>query len=1075
MKKIKFLKKIILSLFLITLYPLHSEGIDFSKEDTFTINYENVDLSDYVKFVSKICKVNFIYNIEDLNFKITVLSKESVAKENVMSTLVQVLRIHGLSLIEENNNLIISKNPAVKELAQIVQNEKEAKDPIVTRVFKINNVSVDNLSNILRPLISTMADIEVSMQTKHLIVTDIQSSINKISDLIDIIDSSESPLEIKTYKAKENLPSTLSNLTKQIITPLIEGSAYIIVPQDSTNNLFIVSTPLLVKKSLSILESVDTKAKKEIKSLENENIFLYSLKNRSYEDVNKSLKEISDNLKHSGYPETGVIETIDSLKWIKETKSFLFIGSGDTILKVQNILKNLDSPLEINKNPSESTFFLYKLKNIPGEVVEDRLEDLAKNLKEQDVENPKLIEVIEKAKWIKETNSILLTGESFAINEAKNIISEFDIPSLKESFIIYNPKYLPIEDLEKSLNEVARNLKAAGLADPDLIDSIKDLKIIKSSNSLAFTGSESTLKKIQNLISTLDIVSSQKAIQKLGTTNFFVYQIKHATSSQITSSIKSVTLDLSKMDSTSKDFINALKSMKYVKETNSLVFTGDENSLEKIKPLVEKFDILSEKEGSQYFVYKPIYQTGPELETILINFAEHLKQTGVENDNLFESLSTMKYSKETNSIVFTGNTSTLDEVKNLLSTFDISDMQHPGGAEISGLEDLGFLVYKLQYHRGADIQQALKQIAKDLKENQGDAGVKYKLVKSIDSIQWLEITNSLLCSGDVETTGKLKELIKSLDVPLKQVFIEVLIIQTTLSNLLTFGLDWGSKLGYKNQAVAGISNFSPSTTANPFASSFGGITNTKTPTASDLSLGNGFDLGVIGDILFHKGKSFLSLGSLLSALQTDAETSIVMTPKIIAQDSKTSNIFSGSNIPYSGSVVTNTSNNTLVTQNLEYRDVGLGLTITPVLGNSDQVTLTIDLTSTQVSNDPTITPQQVTGITTLKTTMNTAVHVPNKKFLVLSGMVQDIKTKTRTGVPCLGGIPIIGAAFSKDEKQDSKNNIVIFIRPHIINSYQDMTSITENQEDLFRDKTGSSFLENNFDQATEDMKAYEED
>jgi type II secretory pathway component GspD/PulD (secretin) len=1073
MKKNKLLIQIILSLFLITIYPLHSQESDFSKEDTFTINYENVDLSEYVKFVSKICKVNFIYNIEDLNYKITVLSKENITQENVMSTLVQVLRIHELSLVEENNNLIISKNPAVKELAQVVQNKDDATDPIVTRVFKINNIGVDNLSNIIRPMISTMADIEVSMQTKHLIVTDVQSSINKISDLIEIIDSSESPLEISTYKAKDNLPSTLSNLTKQIITPLIEGSPYIIVPQDNTNNLFLVSTPLLIKKSLSILDSLDTKAKKELKSLENENIFLYSLKNRAYEDVRKSLKEITNNLKHAGYPEAGVIETIDSLKWIKETKSFLFIGSQETILKVQNILKNLDSPLEINKNPSESTFFLYKLKNIPGEVVEDRLEDLAKNLKEQDVENPKLIEVIEKAKWIKETNSILLTGESFAISEAKNIISEFDIPSLKESFIIYSPKYLPIEDLEKSLNEVARNLKAAGLADPDLIESIKDLKLIKSSNSLAFTGSELTLKKIQNLISTLDLASSKKAIQKLGTTNFFVYQIKHATSSQILSSIKSVTLDLSKMNSTSKDFIDALKSMKYVKETNSLVFTGDETSLEKIKPLVEKFDILSEKEGSSYFVYKPVYQTGPELETILVNFAEHLKQTGVENDNLFESISTMKYSKETNSLVFTGNTSTIDEVKNLISTFDIPDMQHPGSAEISGLEDLGFLVYKLQYHKGADIQQALKQIAKDLKENQGEAGIKYKLVKSIDSIQWLEITNSLLCSGDPETTGKLKELIKSLDVPLKQVFIEVLIIQTTLSNALTFGLDWGSKFGYKNQAVAGVSNFAPSA---PFAKSFNPISNSTTPKGSDLSLGDGFDFGVIGDILFHKGKSFLSLGSLLSALQTDAETSIVMTPKIIAQDSKTSNIFSGSNIPYLGSVITNQGNNTLSTQNLEYRDVGLGLTITPVLGNSDHVTLTIDLTSTQIQpgSDPTITAGQVSGITTLKTTMNTAVHVPNKNFLVLSGLVQETKQKVRTGVPCLGGIPILGAAFSKDDKSDNRNNIVIFIRPHIINSYQDMQSITESQEDVFREKTGSSFLENNFDQATEDMKAYEE-
>ena len=56
------------------------------------------------------------------------------------------------------------------------------------------------------------------------------------------------------------------------------------------------------------------------------------------------------------------------------------------------------------------------------------------------------------------------------------------------------------------------------------------------------------------------------------------------------------------------------------------------------------------------------------------------------------------------------------------------------------------------------------------------------------------MTNSLLCSGDPETLTRLRELIKSLDVPLKQVFIEMLVIETTLSNALTFGLEWASRV-----------------------------------------------------------------------------------------------------------------------------------------------------------------------------------------------------------------------------------------------------------------------------------------
>jgi type III secretion protein C len=373
----------------------------------------------------------------------------------------------------------------------------------------------------------------------------------------------------------------------------------------------------------------------------------------------------------------------------------------------------------------------------------------------------------------------------------------------------------------------------------------------------------------------------------------------------------------------------------------------------------------------------------------------------------------------------------------------------------------------------------MKQIAKDLKEAQGEAATKYKLVKAIDSIQWIQVTNSLLASGDQETLGKLKELINNLDVPLKQVFIELLVIQTTLSNALTFGLDWGSKLKYKDKAVIGTGNMTPvQSGTNQFADTFNAIESTRTPVGTDLNLSNGFDLGIIGDVLMHGGKSFLSLGSLLQALQTDNETSIIMTPKIITQDGKTSKIFSGTNIPYLGSVIQNSSSNSLITSNVEYRDIGMNLVITPILGNSDTVTMTIELESTAKPDDTTqesLDLGQVNGITTTKTTMSTAVHVPNKNFLVLSGMVTDTKTRSKSGVPCLGGIPIIGAAFSKDDKSVNKNNIVIFLRPHIINSYRDMINITENQEDYFREQTGTPALERDYDESLETVKSYEND
>jgi type III secretion protein C len=254
------------------------------------------------------------------------------------------------------------------------------------------------------------------------------------------------------------------------------------------------------------------------------------------------------------------------------------------------------------------------------------------------------------------------------------------------------------------------------------------------------------------------------------------------------------------------------------------------------------------------------------------------------------------------------------------------------------------------------------------------------------------------------------------------------------------------------------------------------INNVTTPSSTDVPFKSGFDLGVIGDIIRHNGQAFLSLGSLMQALQQDNETTIVTTPKIITQDGKTSRVFIGKNIPFVGSqVMNNSGSNNVNTVSLEYRDIGMNMTITPFLGNSDVISLAIDLENSATIGSTQFSNSDVTGITTSKTTMNTTVMIPNKNFLILSGMVTENHVRTKSGIPCLGGIPWLGAAFSTSSNSDTKDNLVIFIRPHIINSFKDLLNITEGQEQLFRENTGSPGLEQDFDESTELIKSFDDE
>ncbi|MCI5051778.1 MAG: hypothetical protein MRY21_01415 [Simkaniaceae bacterium] len=353
-----------------------------------------------------------------------------------------------------------------------------------------------------------------------------------------------------------------------------------------------------------------------------------------------------------------------------------------------------------------------------------------------------------------------------------------------------------------------------------------------------------------------------------------------------------------------------------------------------------------------------------------------------------------------------------------------------------------FQLYKIQYSKGMEILTAIRQIAKNVTE---DAA----LTKAVDSIHWLESSNSLIFTADSATADQVVHLIETLDRPQRQVFIEVLVLETDMKTGLDLGLEWSAVGKYKDQLGAGLGNFPARNGGSQLAKT---LQTVSSRTGSDIPLSEGFNLGVIGDLILFKGKALVSLGSLLSALESDGQSSVVLHQKVLTQDNKQSKIFVGDNIPFAGSIVETVGNSQQTTSNIDYRDVGVSLNITPYLGKKDIITLELAEEITEALNSPMVNSKSVSGIQTTKTNMVTRVHVPDRHFLILSGMMRNAKSQITQGVPCLGAIPGLGAAFSKDTNRNDKRNIVVFVRPHIIDSLEDMQVITSSSRDEFLEK-----------------------
>ncbi len=380
------------------------------------------------------------------------------------------------------------------------------------------------------------------------------------------------------------------------------------------------------------------------------------------------------------------------------------------------------------------------------------------------------------------------------------------------------------------------------------------------------------------------------------------------------------------------------------------------------------------------------------------------------------------------------------------------------------LDSTEFIVHKLLNRQGNEIVTALYALAEKLGAEEKERQQPSELLLAINSIQLLESSNSLLITGSPRSITKVRDLIYQLDIPVRQVLVEMLIIRTSLNDSLSYGVNLDTRFGGGETAGGSHSNLTQDPTLNNQLNAVSGSSSSLIP---NFFNGNTFNLGVIGRNVQHGSLVFNSIGALVTALHTDNHVQVVLNPKIVVEDNKTAEVFVGINTAYTTETITSSQNNQ-ITQNVEYRDVGTSLKVTPHIRHNDMITLEIEQeisdevasqgsSSSSSSNVRTTASSSTAAVTNVGPTTNksktkTVVHIPNEYFLILSGLMQKQESQVNTQVPCLGGVPFIGGLFKSRGNQDNNSNIMIFIRPKIIEG-QKIHTETKRQQDIFREKT----------------------
>ncbi len=382
---------------------------------------------------------------------------------------------------------------------------------------------------------------------------------------------------------------------------------------------------------------------------------------------------------------------------------------------------------------------------------------------------------------------------------------------------------------------------------------------------------------------------------------------------------------------------------------------------------------------------------------------------------------------------------------------------------LGSVEATQFFIYKLQYRKSTDVANALKAIATSLMSvnsaNQITSTPQADLAQSdlvitLNSLQPVEDNNSLVFTGTRASLDKLKELLLQIDVPVRQVFIEALVLDTTLANSLEFGVEWGGKIVRKNFGTQ-IGFVRPADST--FGRAFGDIQQT-TPTQIQSPTTGGLSAGAIGRKIKFRGQGFRSTGALINALHVDDEAHVMMNPKITTEHNIPAEIFVGAQVPIKGQSIANAttgSSSSIVATNYETQEVGILLKVTPLISSHETVTLIIDQ---KVSSTSSVEVQAQGGnnappATVKESHTTTRVHLPSDHFLIISGMIHEEKDYKNSKIPCLGGLPYIGSLFGSKKTSYSKRNLMIFIRPIILDTPQDIDEITRNQEKLLKAKS----------------------
>ncbi|MDI9777935.1 type II secretion system secretin GspD [Pseudomonas putida] len=445
---------------------------------------------------------------------------------------------------------------------------------------------------------------------------------------------------------------------------------------------------------------------------------------------------------------------------------------------------------------------------------------------------------------------------------------------------------------------------------------------------------------------------------------------------------------------------------------NLLVVTDWRSNLERIDSLLRQLDQVSDEPLQVMPLRHASAADTAQLLTRLLAREQGADSTQVVAD------------PRSNALLVRGST---ERVRALLGQLDRpSDNQHSSNTQ----------VMYLRHANAAEVVKVLRGLSQEGAvpgEAAGEGEGKERPVMAAASdagirLEYEEGTNAVVMVGPDSELAAYRSIVEQLDIRRAQVVVEAIIAEVSDTQAQELGVQW---LFADEKFGAGIVNFG-SNGVN-IANIAGAAASGDNEALGDLlSSTSGATVG-----LGHIGGGF-NFAMLINALKGKSGFNLLSTPTLLTLDNAEASILVGQEVPFvTGSV---TQNNANPYQTIERKEVGVKLRIKPQINVDNSVRLDIVQEVSSIADS-----SAASDVITNKREIKTKVMVEDNGLVILGGLISDELSTSDQRVPLLGDIPYVGRLFRSDASKNTKQNLMVFIRPRILRDGPSLAGLSEDK------------------------------